>query len=70
MSDSKDDGFGIWRIWKLFDPRKVLVALFSFLVVLALLIHFILLGTSRFNWLEGAPALRPAPAQQLPATMK
>ncbi len=43
----------MWRIWLLFDPRRVLVALSVFLFVLALLIHFILLSTSRFNWLEG-----------------
>ncbi|MDF2600586.1 MAG: light-harvesting protein, partial [Methylobacterium brachiatum] len=30
-----------------------LVALFTFLFILALLIHFILLSTDRFNWLEG-----------------
>ena len=28
-------------------------ALFTFLFVLALVIHFILLSTDRFNWLEG-----------------
>ena len=43
----------MWRIWMLFDPRRVLVSLSVFLFVLALLIHFILLSTSRFNWLEG-----------------
>ncbi len=43
----------MWRVWLLFDPRRVLVALSVFLFVLALLIHFILLSTSRFNWLEG-----------------
>lgn len=46
----------MWRIWLLFDPRRVLVALFTFLFVLALLIHFILLSTAKFNWLEG-PAM-------------
>jgi light-harvesting complex 1 alpha chain len=48
----------MWRIWQLFDPRRVLIALFTFLFVLALLIHFILLSTDRFNWLNGphAPA--------------
>lgn len=40
------------RIWMIFDPRRTLVALFTFLFVLALIIHFILLSTSRFNWLE------------------
>ncbi len=48
----------MWRIWLLFDPRRMLVALATFLMVLALLIHFILLSTDRFNWLEGP---RPAP---------
>lgn len=41
------------KIWLLFDPRRTLVALFTFLFTLALLIHFILLSTDRFNWLEG-----------------
>jgi light-harvesting complex 1 alpha chain len=43
----------MWRMWLLFDPRRTLVALFTFLFALALLIHFILLSTDRFNWLEG-----------------
>jgi hypothetical protein len=42
----------MWRIWLLFDPRRVLVALAVFLFTLALLIHFILLSTEKFNWLE------------------
>ncbi|WP_242499957.1 light-harvesting antenna LH1, alpha subunit [Methylibium sp. Pch-M] len=49
----------MWRLWQLFDPRRTLIALFTFLFVLALVIHFILLSTDRFNWLEGA---RKAPA--------
>ena len=50
----------MWRIWLLFDPRRTLIALFTFLLVLALLIHFILLSTDRFNWLEarGATAVQ------------
>lgn len=44
----------MWRIWLLFDPRRVLVALVTFLFALALVIHFILLSTDRFNWLDGA----------------
>ncbi len=43
----------MWRIWLLFDPRRALVGLFTFLLVLALVIHFILLSTNRFNWIEG-----------------
>ncbi len=61
----------MWRLWLIFDPRRTLVALAVFLFVLALLIHFILLSTDRFNWIEGpamapaaaaAPAAAPAPA--------
>lgn len=51
----------MWRVWLIFDPRRTLVGLFVFLFVLALLIHFILLSTDRFNWLDG-PAKAPAPA--------
>ena len=55
----------MWRIWLLFDPRRVLVALSVFLFVLALLIHFILLSTNRFNWLEGPVRAGGGVAQQL-----
>ncbi|HZF78114.1 MAG TPA: light-harvesting antenna LH1, alpha subunit [Acetobacteraceae bacterium] len=54
----------MWRVWLLFDPRRVLVALGVFLLTLALLIHFILLSTDRFNWLEG-PRRVQAPAGQM-----
>lgn len=55
----------MWRIWLLFDPRRVLVGLFVFLFVLALLIHFILLSTSKFNWIEGPTAKKPAATAQI-----
>jgi len=56
----------MWRIWLLFDPRRALIALFTFLFVLALLIHFILLSTDRFNWLEG-PAASATQTESMPA---
>jgi light-harvesting complex 1 alpha chain len=60
----------MWRIWTLFDPRRTLIALFTFLFALALVIHFILLSTDRFNWIEGTSKAKsggqmssmPAPA--------
>ena len=61
----------MWRIWLIFDPRRTLVALFIFLFVLALLIHFILLSTDRFNWLDGprtANTGAPAATAAAPAT--
>lgn len=48
----------MWQIWRIFDPRRTLVALFTFLFGLAILIHFILLSTDRFNWIEGPRAAR------------
>lgn len=46
----------MWKIWLLFDPRRALVGLSIFLFVLALLIHFIVLSTDRFNWIAGPQA--------------
>lgn len=43
----------MWRIWQIFDPRRSLIALATFLFALAIVIHFILLSTDRFNWLDG-----------------
>ncbi|MCU0758326.1 MAG: light-harvesting protein [Steroidobacteraceae bacterium] len=53
----------MWRIWLLFDPRRALIALFTFLFVLALVIHFILLSTNKFNWLDGAQSAPTAMTQ-------
>jgi light-harvesting complex 1 alpha chain len=58
----------MWRLWKLFDPRRTLIALFTFLFVLALLIHFILLSTPRFNWL-GGPAVAAGQMSSMPAAV-
>ncbi|MEO0576876.1 MAG: light-harvesting antenna LH1, alpha subunit [Pseudomonadota bacterium] len=46
----------MWRVWLMFDPRRSLVALVTFLAVLAFFIHFLLLSTDRFNWIEGPSA--------------
>lgn len=52
----------MWRLWLLFDPRRVLIALATFLFGLAFLIHFILLSTNKYNWIEGAPKAAPKAA--------
>ena len=57
----------MYKVWLLFDPRKMVVGLFGFLFVLALLIHFILLSTDRFNWLEGPRASRTVKTSALVA---
>lgn len=46
----------MYKLWLIFDPRRVLVALAVFLFTLAILIHFILLSTDRYNWLDAKPA--------------
>ncbi|MDJ0683239.1 MAG: light-harvesting antenna LH1, alpha subunit [Alphaproteobacteria bacterium] len=40
----------MWRIWLVWDPRRVLVAQGVFLFSLAAMIHFVLLSTERYNW--------------------
>jgi len=57
----------MWKIWKIFDPRRMLIALGVFLFVLALLIHFILLSTDRFNWLEEGSGGAMASVEQVDA---
>jgi light-harvesting complex 1 alpha chain len=57
----------MWKLWLLFDPRRTLIALFTFLFALAVLIHFILLSTDRFNWIEGPHKAAAAKTSQLEA---
>jgi len=60
----------MWRMWMMFDGRRLLMALAVFLFTLAILIHFILLSTDRYNWLDGphhsAQATAAAPAVTTP----
>jgi light-harvesting complex 1 alpha chain len=41
-----------YKIWLVFDPRRVFVAQGIFLFLLAVMIHFVLLSTERYNWFE------------------
>lgn len=50
-----------YKIWLVFDPRRVFVAQGVFLFLLAAMIHLVLLSTERYNWLEQA-AIKYAPA--------
>jgi light-harvesting complex 1 alpha chain len=51
----------------MFDGRRLLTALAVFLFTLAVLIHFILLSTNRYNWLEAPQAATTAVAATGPA---
>ena len=55
----------MWRIWRLFDPVRTMVALAVFLFGLAVMIHLILLSTNKFNWLDG-PKKATVAAQNAP----
>jgi light-harvesting complex 1 alpha chain len=55
----------MWRIWRLFDPLRTMVAQAVFLFALAAMIHLILLSTNKFNWLDG-PRMAPATAMVSP----
>lgn len=57
----------MYRIWLLFDPRQALVGLFTFLFALALIIHFLVLGSPRFNWIDGSKGPAAAQRSALPA---
>ncbi|WP_173865198.1 light-harvesting antenna LH1, alpha subunit [Thiohalocapsa sp. ML1] len=60
----------IYKIWLIFNPSLILIGLFSFLIVLALAIHLILLSTTDFNWLEdGIPAIEVATSPAVPQQM-
>jgi len=52
----------MWKVWLLFDPRRSLVGLAAFLFALAIMIHFVVLSTERFNWFEGAAVSSVSPA--------
>ncbi len=60
----------MWRMWQTFNPQRILSALAIFLFTLAILIHFILLSTDRYNWLDGAstPAATAAPTAMVDGT--
>ena len=55
----------MWRIWKLFDPVRVLVAQAIGLFGIAVMIHLVLLSTNKFNWLDG-PKKATVAAQNAP----
>jgi len=50
-----------YKIWLVFDPRRVFVAQGVFLFLLAAMIHLVLLSTERYNWFDSA-AVKYAPA--------
>lgn len=45
-----------YKIWLIFDPRRVFVAQGVFLFLLAAMIHLVLLSTDSYNWFEIADA--------------
>ncbi len=57
----------MYRIWLLVDPRRALIGLGAWLAFLALVLHFIMLSTDRFNWIEGPRASRVKAAEVVPA---
>jgi light-harvesting complex 1 alpha chain len=54
----------MWRVWRLFDPLRAMVAQGVFLFALAAMIHLILLSTPTFNWLDGPKARQGGAAVQ------
>ncbi len=54
------------RIWQWFEPRRALMGLVSFMFGLALLIHFMLLASPDFNWINTGEGIT-APASNMSA---
>lgn len=53
----------MWKMWMMFDPRRMLIGIHIFLFILALLIHFVLLSTARYNWFDdGSAAMSSVPS--------
>jgi light-harvesting complex 1 alpha chain len=55
----------MWRIWRLIDPLRVLVAQAVFLFGIAVMIHLILLSTNKYNWMDG-PAKKAVASATVP----
>jgi light-harvesting complex 1 alpha chain len=63
----------LYKMWQGFDPRRLMVGIYAFMFALSLVIHFILLSSPRYNWLNPdgnaasmptADALTPMPASR------
>ena len=55
----------MYRLWLIFDPRRVMIAMTLFLAVLALTLHFIMLSTAKYNWIEGSAASASVASAQM-----
>jgi light-harvesting complex 1 alpha chain len=55
-----------YKIWQVFDPRRVFVAQGVFLFLLAAMIHLVLLSNPHTNWFNRAfnPDLKVAAASE------
>ncbi len=50
QQDKENKMSQFYKIWLIFDPRRVFVAQGVFLFLLASLIHLVLLSYPKFNW--------------------
>jgi light-harvesting complex 1 alpha chain len=55
-SEGDQDMSKFYKIWLIFDPRRVFVAQGVFLFLLAAMIHLVLLSTPAYNWFDKANA--------------
>lgn len=53
----------MWRLWLVMDPRRTLIAVFAGLFAFALIMHFIMLSTERFNFL--GPRAKPVESSSI-----
>jgi light-harvesting complex 1 alpha chain len=55
-SEGDRDMSKFYKIWLVFDPRRVFVAQGVFLFLLAAMIHLVLLSNPSYNWFDIATA--------------
>lgn len=59
------------KIWQEYDPVKTFAGLWGALLTLALIIHFILLSSARYSWIENGTLSKdkaPVGASAAPAS--
>lgn len=58
----------MYRLWLIFDPRRTLIALFTFVGIMVFTLHFIVLSTLHADWLfsMGDTAAQMSSAEMTP----
>ncbi|MEL6317348.1 MAG: light-harvesting antenna LH1, alpha subunit [Pseudomonadota bacterium] len=59
-----------YKIWLVFDPRRVFVVQGVFLFSLAVMIHLVVLSNPRYDWFAGADGTGGVQSSEAPAVIE